>query len=176
MKQMMMCVIAAMLLAAGGVARAAEKETPIDWPARAATVKVGMTRAEVEKILQESKTAAGGVEAGACAGCKAASGREKYYWEADVSRKLLNGVDLRNYFAGVGTNIVVMWDTIAFSGVIIPKGKWLGRTEVYWVAEDWAVMVHYDQTGDAWNHPQNRVCGPVQIKKLKKPVAPKPKP
>ncbi|MCX6900558.1 MAG: hypothetical protein NT105_17905 [Verrucomicrobia bacterium] len=39
------------MLAAGGVARAAEKEAPIDWPARAATVKVGMTRAEVEKIL-----------------------------------------------------------------------------------------------------------------------------
>ncbi len=32
-------------------ARAAAKEAPIDWPARAATVKVGMTRAEVEKIL-----------------------------------------------------------------------------------------------------------------------------
>ncbi len=39
------------LLAAGGAARAAEKEAPIDWPARAATVKVGMTRAEVERIL-----------------------------------------------------------------------------------------------------------------------------
>ncbi len=35
---------------------AAEKEAPIDWPARAATVKVGMTRAEVEKILPKCKT------------------------------------------------------------------------------------------------------------------------
>jgi len=39
------------LLAAGAAATAAEKETAIDWPARAATVKVGMTPAEVEKIL-----------------------------------------------------------------------------------------------------------------------------
>ncbi len=41
------------LLAAGGCGaeRDAAKESPIDWPARAATVKVGMTRAEVEEIL-----------------------------------------------------------------------------------------------------------------------------
>jgi hypothetical protein len=47
----MMWAMAAALLAAGGAASAAEKEARIDWPARAATVKVGMTRAEVEKIL-----------------------------------------------------------------------------------------------------------------------------
>jgi len=47
------------LLAAGGAARAAEKEAPIDWPARAATVKVGMTRAEVEKILPKMKKTPG---------------------------------------------------------------------------------------------------------------------
>lgn len=40
-------------LAAAGAARAAEEEAPIDWPARAATVKVGMTRAEVEKVLPQ---------------------------------------------------------------------------------------------------------------------------
>jgi hypothetical protein len=50
MKRVMMWAMAAWLLAVGA-ATAAEKETAIDWPARAATVKVGMTRAEVEKIL-----------------------------------------------------------------------------------------------------------------------------
>lgn len=48
---MLVAIAAVLLLAAGGAARAAEKEVPIDWPARAAMVKVGMTRAEVEKIL-----------------------------------------------------------------------------------------------------------------------------
>jgi len=51
MKSLTILAAIASLLAAGGAARAAEKETAIDWPARAAMVKVGMTRAEVEKIL-----------------------------------------------------------------------------------------------------------------------------
>ena len=59
MNRFMVMAVAAVLLAAGGAARAAEKEAPIDWPARAATVKVGMTRAEVEKILPKLKTTPG---------------------------------------------------------------------------------------------------------------------
>jgi len=51
MNRFIVMAVAVVLLAAGAAARAAEKEAPIDWPARAATVKVGMTRAEVEKIL-----------------------------------------------------------------------------------------------------------------------------
>ena len=54
MNRFVMMVAAAEVLA---VAAAAEKEAPIDWLARAATVKVGMTRAEVEKILPEWKSA-----------------------------------------------------------------------------------------------------------------------
>jgi len=51
MNRFIVMAVAVVLLAAGGAARAAEKEAPIDWLARAAMVKVGMTRAEVEKIL-----------------------------------------------------------------------------------------------------------------------------
>jgi len=56
MKRVMMWTTAALLLAVGcGARKEADKETAIDWPARAATVRVGMTRAEVEKILPEWK-------------------------------------------------------------------------------------------------------------------------
>ncbi len=55
MNRFMVMAVAVVMLAAGGTARAAEREAPIDWPARAATVKVGMTRAEVEKILPKLK-------------------------------------------------------------------------------------------------------------------------
>jgi len=51
MNRFIVMAVAVGMLTAGGAARAAEKESLIDWPARAATVKVGMTRAEVEKIL-----------------------------------------------------------------------------------------------------------------------------
>ncbi|MCX6908327.1 MAG: hypothetical protein NTY01_09815 [Verrucomicrobia bacterium] len=54
MKHLTPIVILAAALASGyGAERDAAKEAPIDWPARSATVKVGMTRAEVEKILPE---------------------------------------------------------------------------------------------------------------------------
>jgi len=52
MKHLALIVILAAALAGGsGAERDTAKEAPIDWPARAATVKVGMTRAEVWKIL-----------------------------------------------------------------------------------------------------------------------------
>jgi hypothetical protein len=53
MNRFMVMAVAAVVLAAGGYGAEgdAAKEAPIDWPARAATVKVGMTLAEVEKIL-----------------------------------------------------------------------------------------------------------------------------
>jgi hypothetical protein len=52
MKQLATIALLATALAGGyGAERDAAKEAPIDWPARAASVKVGMTPAEVEKIL-----------------------------------------------------------------------------------------------------------------------------
>ena len=53
MNRFVMMTVAVVMLAAGGngAERDAAKESPIDWPARAAMVKDGMTRAEVEKIL-----------------------------------------------------------------------------------------------------------------------------
>jgi hypothetical protein len=53
MNRFMMMAVAVVMLAAGGhgAEREGAKVAPIDWPARAATVNVGMTRAEVEKIL-----------------------------------------------------------------------------------------------------------------------------
>ncbi len=51
---LMMAVGVVMLTADGyGAESDAAKNAQIDWPARAAMVKVGMTRAEVEKILPE---------------------------------------------------------------------------------------------------------------------------
>ncbi len=49
--------VAVVMLATGGCGakRDAAKEAPIDWSARAALVKDGMTRAEVDKILPEWK-------------------------------------------------------------------------------------------------------------------------
>lgn len=55
MKQFAFIVVVVGLLAMAGAARAAEKEAPIDWPARAASVKVGMMRLEVQRILPEWK-------------------------------------------------------------------------------------------------------------------------
>jgi hypothetical protein len=58
MNRFMMMAVAVGMLAAGGYGaeRDAAKEAPIDWPARAATVKVGMTVEEVEKILPRWKS------------------------------------------------------------------------------------------------------------------------
>jgi hypothetical protein len=54
------CVLLAAALASGcGAERDAATGAPIDWPARAATVKVGMTRFEVEKILPGRLTSLG---------------------------------------------------------------------------------------------------------------------
>lgn len=49
------CPLVPILLLCALTCLAAEKEAPIDWPARAATVKVGMRRTEVEKILPKMR-------------------------------------------------------------------------------------------------------------------------
>ena len=52
MNRFMVMAVAGLLLATGcGKRQDANQKVEIDWPARAATVKVGMTRAEVEMIL-----------------------------------------------------------------------------------------------------------------------------
>ncbi|MCX6897802.1 MAG: hypothetical protein NT105_03805 [Verrucomicrobia bacterium] len=81
MNRFMVMAVAAVLLAAGGAAGAAEKEAPIDWPARAATVKVGMTRAEVEKILPvwNNSRAVRAIVAYPCEPSKPASGWKPLY-------------------------------------------------------------------------------------------------
>jgi len=175
-KYMAMAAVA-MLLAAGGAARAAEKETD-HWLALAATVKVGMTRAEVEKILPEWKPPVSGKEESVGSNQDVSNTGDRYFSEKDVSRKLANGIDLRSYFVGINSRspVRLLWEGLPFGSVNNPKGKSVHRTEVYWVAEAWAVMVCYDCTGDAWGDPKNKLWTEVIIKKLKKPVSLKPTP
>jgi len=87
MNRFVMMAVAVVMLTAVGAARAAEKEAPIDWPARAATVKVGMTRAEVEKILPPMEEIKGGTIINHYANC---TYRVSNDWEVTAMYDLLS--------------------------------------------------------------------------------------
>jgi hypothetical protein len=157
MKRVMMWTMAAMLLAAGGATAAAEKEAAIDWPARAAMVKVGMTRAEVEKILPRWESS--------------------NYPKMPIDTDTKTTVEVRD-----GRRVVVKTNLRTGEGSTLSFGDGFPRTEWYLVAEGWQIKLDYDYAGGGvpkreangevavkvfWDYPQDRLLAPVKIKKLK---------
>jgi len=163
--QFIVMAVAVGMLTAGGAARAAEKEAPIDWPARAATVKVGMTRAEVEKILPRWNP----------------PGYQVHGVDTDTKTTL----EMRD-----GKRVMVMQKPLKGTGDALSFDDGFPRSEWYLVAEDWRVEVVYDYTGGGMPvrgpngevairysvYAQNRLLRPVKIEKIEKPVPPKPTP
>ena len=163
MNRFMVMAVAVVILAAGGYGaeRDAAKEAPIDWPARAATVKVGMTRAEVDKILPRWIPP---------------RSHEKTRSEQpdDKHILILDDQDVRS----------------PQTGVVLGTGAGFSRSQSYFVAEDWRVEVCYDfscggepvwtnegvKINKDWFHPQNRLLRPVKIEKIVKPAPLKPTP
>ena len=169
MKHLAPIVILAVALAGGcGAKRDAAKETPIDWPARAATVKVGMTRAEVEKILPRW--------------VPHNSHEKRPGGRMDDQSKLR--IEVRD-----GKHFEVIENPSTGAGSTLDLSDGFARTEWYLVEEGWQVEVAYDYTGGAmpsrqsngelairvyWALPEDRLLAPVKITKVKKPLPSKP--
>ncbi len=152
---MVMTAIMGMLAAGCGTREDADKRTEVDWPARAAMVKEGMTRAEVEKILPRW--------------IPPRSHETTRSEQSDDKHALtLDDQDVRS----------------PQTEVLAGTGAGFSRSESYFVAEDWRVEVCYDFTGGGkpvWSngviehnkdryHPQNRLLRSVKIEKVKKAV------
>jgi hypothetical protein len=141
-----------------------ENESPIVLRALAATVKVGMTRAEVEKILPRRRPSCG---------------VDKVNLKSlERERDALNeGVDPgRQYNANkLGTNTLLLTNAFFSGGVYASLGSrgpgWIA--EWYQVSEDWVVTVTYDDTdskGVKGFSVENRVVGPLKVERMKKPA------
>jgi len=172
-----------LLLATGGTATAAEKEA-VDWPARAAMVKVGMTRAEVEKILprwvpvpysSEPYSIERYVE-----NCRK---NPSIYTEVSNT---VGSISFKVSTNALGTNTLILRGEPSsyFGGVVLGTGAGFSECEKYLVAEGWMVTVVYEDKGKEtpytfvngmlviskdWerNRAKSRLAAPVKIEKLK---------
>jgi len=170
MNRLMLMAAVVALLAAGAAARAAEKEAPIDWPARAATVKVGMTRAEVEKILPRWSMP---------------PGIHRFYDKPDVRKPSVFSQEVdpsrELHRTGLGTNTLALRERFYDGGTHISLGsRGPGLiSERYRVSEDWVVTVNYndrDSKGIKRFSSENRLVAPVKIEAFDKLFPPKPTP
>ncbi len=165
MNRFMVMAVAVGMLAAGGCGaeRDAAKEAPIDWPARAATVKVGMTRAEVENILPRWKSPTDFEKNQS----QTIRGKQPL-----VTEKVDSGGGLPA--KSLGTNTLILGQGYYSGGTYISLGsRGPGLiTENYQVAEDWIVSVNYDDRdskGSKGFSDENRLVTPVKIEKYVSP-------
>ena len=167
MNRCIVMAVAAVMLAAGGAARAAEKEAPIDWPARAATVKVGMTRAEVEKIMPKWIPECG---------------MHRCYIKPETKKPSLfsKGIDPGRDFhqTNLSTNTLMLRTGSWPKGGAIRLGSrgpgWFAET--YQLSDDWVVTVNYDDKdnkGIKRYSGENQLVAPVKIETLDNLLSPK---
>lgn len=136
---MVMTAVMGMLAASCGTREDADKSTEVDWPTRAAMVKEGMTRAEVEKILPEWE------------GPRTTEKRQIDVKEGTYSiHSRSNSGQMQIDNASLGTNTLLLDNRFYRRGVEIGIGSGISGSEEYLVAKDWRVVAVYrrDSSGN----------------------------
>jgi len=145
MNRLMLMAALVVMLAAGGATGAAEKEAPIDWPARAATVKVGMTRAEVEKILPPQWPPR----------------TNDYIWVGGGATITGGGYyRFDQYLVAEDWRVIVCYDFAV--GETVPSSPDRKQTKPWTI--DQRVGIPADNA--SWWNPHNRLLKPVRINKI----------